>query len=67
MVKINGVETNADGKTVTEYLAEAEYDSRRIVVELNEAILSKDCYEKTLLKDGDTVEIVTFMGGGSNC
>lgn len=64
MVKINGEEKDAAGKTVAAYLAEAGFDTARVVVELNEAILPKGRYAETVLHDGDQVEVVCFMGGG---
>lgn len=64
MVKINGELLSEDGKTVEEFLISAEYNKERIVVELNEEILSKEKYADTVLSDGDVVEIVAFMGGG---
>lgn len=64
MLKINGEETDAAGKTVAGYLAMAGFDTARVVVELNEAIVPKGRYAETILRDGDQVEIVCFMGGG---
>lgn len=64
MVKINGVEMNIQGKTVSQYLAENGYDGKRVAVELNGDILPKSKYEITILQDGDCVEIVCFVGGG---
>ena len=64
MIKINGAEVDAAGKTVTQYLNDANYDSRTIVVEINEEIVQKSDYDFTILQDGDIVEIIAFMGGG---
>ncbi len=65
MVKINGKNTeNIAGKNVTEYLAESGYDIKRVAVEINGDILPKTQYESTFLQDGDSVEIVSFVGGG---
>lgn len=64
MVKINGEEKNAVGKTVAEYLTESGYDIKRVAVELNSDILPKSQYADTLLKDGDVIEVVSFVGGG---
>ena len=50
--------------TVAEYLEQNNYQTNRIVVELNEEILPKYLYSETRLKDGDSMEIVTFVGGG---
>ena len=66
MVKINGKEVETNGKTLTEYLQSANYDTRTIVVELNEEIVPKTQYGETILQDGDIVEIISFMGGGSD-
>lgn len=64
MVKINGKEADLAGKTVADYLLAANYDTGRIVVERNGEIVPKAQYGETVLADGDTVEIVSFVGGG---
>ena len=65
MIKVNGeVAENIVGKNITEYLTESGYDLKRVAVELNGDILPKAQYEDTLLQDGDSVEIVSFVGGG---
>ena len=64
MVKINGEELNIAGKTVAEYLATTNYDPKRIAVERNGDIVPKAQYGETVLKDGDSVEVVSFVGGG---
>ena len=64
MVKINGENIDIDGKSVSEYLTSAGYDLMRVAVELNGDILLKKEYEETIFKDGDSVEVVSFVGGG---
>ncbi len=64
MVKINGVEVNADGKTVAEYLATTSYDTKRVAVERNGDIVPKAQYGETILCEGDSIEVVSFVGGG---
>ena len=64
MVKVNGTELALAGKTVAEYLATTNYDPKRIVVERNGDIVFKSQYAVTVLKDGDSLEIVSFVGGG---
>ncbi|MDE5570085.1 MAG: sulfur carrier protein ThiS [Ruminococcus sp.] len=64
MVKINGTLTEADGKSISEILAELGYSDRRVAIELNMEIVPKSEYDGTVLKDGDSVEIVRFVGGG---
>jgi len=38
---------------------------QRVAVELNELIVKKDRYAETVVKEGDSIEVVAFMGGGS--
>ena len=64
MVKVNGTELDIAGKTLTEYLATTNYDMKRIAVERNGDIVPKATYAETVLKDGDSIEIVSFVGGG---
>lgn len=64
MVTINGIPVDMAGKTLTEYLASGDYDTKRIVVERNYEIVPKAQYDDTLLRDGDVVEVVSFVGGG---
>lgn len=64
MVKINGEKYNVAGRTIAQYLSENGYDIKRVAVELNGDILPKAQYEITVLQDGDSVEIVSFVGGG---
>lgn len=64
MVKINSVERNVAGKTLAEYFATTNYDPKRIAVERNGEIVPKSQYKKTVLMDGDSIEVVSFVGGG---
>ena len=64
MVKVNGEPKDIAGKTIAEYLATTNYDMKRIATELNGDIVPKVQYGKTVLQDGDSIEIVSFVGGG---
>mgnify|MGYP003469501943 FL=1 len=64
MVKVNGVELDVAGKTVSEYLATTNYDPKRIAVERNGDIVFKSQYDVAVIDDGDSLEIVSFVGGG---
>ena len=69
MIKVNGVDIDTDGKSfagesIAEYLSTTNFDSKRIAVEKNGEIVPKAKYAETLLADGDTLEVVSFVGGG---
>ncbi len=64
MVKVNGQEIDISGIILSEYLAGTAYEPARIAVEKNGEIVAKSQYDKTMLQDGDVIEIVSFVGGG---
>ena len=64
MVKVNGAELDIAGKAVAQYLSTTNYDPKRIAVERNGDIVFKSQYDATILQDGDSLEIVSFVGGG---
>lgn len=64
MIKINGQSLDIAGMTLASYLATTTYDPKRIAVERNGDIVPKSQYEETVLTDGDTIEVVSFVGGG---
>ena len=64
MVKVNGEERDIAGMTIAAYLATTNYDMKRIATELNGDIVPKAAYADTVLADGDSMEIVSFVGGG---
>ena len=64
MVTVNGACVDIAGKTLAEYLATTSYDAKRIAVERNGEIVPKARYAETVLQDGDSIEIVSFVGGG---
>lgn len=64
MVKINGIEIEASGQTISEYLSSTEYNPKRIAIERNGEIVIKAMYGEIVLQDGDSLEIVNFVGGG---
>jgi thiamine biosynthesis protein ThiS len=50
--------------SVSALLQQLEIDARRVAVELNLAVVKKAAYDSSVIKDGDEVEIVNFVGGG---
>lgn len=63
MITVNGEKMNFSG-TVSQLLEVLEYNEKRVAVELNYNIVSKSKYGNTEISEGDTIEIVRFVGGG---
>lgn len=64
-IKLNGDPYEVAGPlSVSALLTMLEIDARRVAVEHNLLVVRRASYEETLVRDGDEVEIVNFVGGG---
>ena len=66
---VNGKPATIEGKdslNITSLLDELQVkESLYVTVELNGDILDRPTFDNTLVKDGDIVEFLYFMGGGN--
>ncbi len=64
-VTINGEREALEREmSVADLLTDRRIESRRVAVEINEDIVPRKTFADTLVRDGDRIEIVTFVGGG---
>ena len=64
-ILVNGKEEELEGEIdVSELLKKKNIRPEVVTVELNEKIIDRKDYQSTLLKEGDALEFVFFMGGG---
>ncbi len=66
MIRVNGESFDFKDINLKELLLKLQYDSSKVAIELNEEIVSKNDYEKVIIKDDDKLEVVSFVGGGWN-
>lgn len=65
-VKVNGKPMQlSDGMTASGLLEQLGIEPERVVVEVNVTIIKRAQLAGTVLRDGDQVEIVHFVGGGA--
>ena len=50
--------------TIADLLRQLNLDPRTVVVELNRRIVRRPRLEETALSEGDSIELVHFVGGG---
>jgi thiamine biosynthesis protein ThiS len=50
--------------SVIDLLARLDIDPRRVAIEHNLTIIRRQTFSEVVVQDGDTVEIVNFVGGG---
>lgn len=65
-LKINGEYKETGSNTISQLLRELDIIPERVAVEVNLKIIKRHEFESYQLKDGDIIEIVNFVGGGSN-
>ena len=51
--------------TIQQLLEQLSVDARRVAVEHNLSIIKRDRQASTVINEGDEVEIVNFVGGGT--
>lgn len=65
-IQINGEPRNFEGTlTLTSLVEQLGMKSDRVAVELNREIVPRERWQATQLADGDQLEIVHFVGGGT--
>lgn len=65
-IHVNGqVRPWRNGATVADLLQELDIRTERVAVELNLEILDRAVFGERVLSDGDRLEILGFIGGGS--
>ncbi len=64
-ITLNGDRTDIAGPlTVADLLASLDIDPRRVAVEHNLVVVKRAAFAETVVREGDQVEIVNFVGGG---
>ncbi len=61
---LNGEKTEAAGPTLYEMIAEKGFTPDTVIAEVNLQLIKKENWRQTALNEGDTVELLSFVGGG---
>ena len=56
----------ADGISLAQFIEHLQLKADRVAVELNRQIAARNRWNETPLKEGDRLEVVHFVGGGSS-
>ncbi len=65
VVRVNGISKEIpDGSTLEGVLELFHLAKKSVVFELNQKVVDRNTYSLTKLNEGDTLEIVHFVGGG---
>lgn len=61
---VNGIKETGEPCTIAELVARKGLAPGALVVELNQQIIKQEQWPITQLKDGDRLELLSFVGGG---
>jgi sulfur carrier protein len=64
-VTINGKTEEVSGSSVLEILKAKDVSPQMVTVELNSKMLERDELGSTVVRDGDAIELLFYMGGGA--
>ncbi|HXX80112.1 MAG TPA: sulfur carrier protein ThiS [Thermodesulfovibrionales bacterium] len=62
---VNGETYSTEKGTVSELLGEMDIAAERVAVEVNLKVIKRAEYSGYKLQEGDSIEVVYFVGGGA--
>jgi thiamine biosynthesis protein ThiS len=66
LVQINGESREVEERcTLSDLVIALSLTPARLAIELNQQVVRRDKWAQTILAEGDRIEIVHFVGGGS--
>lgn len=64
-ITLNGESSTVkDGSTIADLLRSLDLAPVRVAVEVNEDLVPRTTFADAAIRDGDRIEVVTFVGGG---
>ena len=63
-VTINGQAKEISSQNLRDLVASVCKNPQHVITEVNGIIIANENWDKTVLKDGDSLELVTLVGGG---
>ncbi len=63
-IKLNGESINTNSLSLMELVLEKGFEPKVLVAEVNFKVIKKKAWENLNLRDGDSIELLSFVGGG---
>ena len=60
----NNEELNAESLTIQQLLDIKKFTFKMLIIKVNGAIVKRDEYEKTEIRNGDNVDVIHLISGG---
>jgi len=63
-INLNGKPVEAKSRTLELLIPEHGFNPEALIVEVNSELIKKENWAKTVIREGDTLELLNFVGGG---
>ena len=63
-IKLNGVDIEFNKNTLMDLVLEKGFDPSSLIAEVNWKVIKIEKWDKLEIKDGDSIELLSFVGGG---
>ncbi|MCI5144719.1 MAG: sulfur carrier protein ThiS [Candidatus Electrothrix sp. AR3] len=63
-ITLNGQKTDTASQTLHEMIEEKGFNPDTVIAELNFELIKQENRQQVVLSEGDTVELLSFVGGG---
>ena len=63
-ITVNGKNESVSTDTIAIYIRNKGLNPNALVVEHNGQVVGSDLWDQTLLREGDQLELLSFVGGG---
>jgi len=63
-ISLNGKQVEVKSRTLERLISDRGLHPDALIVEVNSELIKKENWAETIIRDGDTLELLNFVGGG---
>ncbi|MFH2057459.1 MAG: sulfur carrier protein ThiS [Pseudomonadota bacterium] len=63
-ISLNGKKIISNSTTLLRLISETGFDTQSLIAEVNFEVIKEENWSDTTIKDGDQIELLSFVGGG---
>lgn len=63
-INLNGEKIQSQSKTLMALVLEKGFDPESLIAEVNFEVIKQEIWKDIFIKDGDNIELLSFVGGG---
>ena len=63
-INLNGKKKESQSRTLMDLVLEQDFDPDSLIAEVNFEVIRQETWQDTSIKEGDHIELLSFVGGG---